>query len=76
MAKYLPELKNLMEKRLNLGLNNNRKLEGTLRGYDQFMNIVLDDCVEPSDPPRRLGMTVVRGNSIETLEVIPTPGRP
>lgn len=73
MAKYLPEMKKFMEKRLNLGLNGNRQVEGTLRGYDQFMNIVIDDCVEVNAEGERrpLGMTVIRGNSILTLEVKP-----
>jgi small nuclear ribonucleoprotein (snRNP)-like protein len=31
-------------------LNGNRKVEGVLRGYDQFMNIVLEDCVEKLGP--------------------------
>lgn len=54
-----------------VGLNGNRNLEGILRGYDQFMNIVIDECVEiKADGSRRpLGMTVVRGNSILTMEV-------
>ncbi|CAN8066303.1 unnamed protein product [Agarophyton chilense] len=75
MAKYLPEMKQLMEKRLNLGLNANRKVEGTLRGYDQFMNIVLDDCVEiTTDGQRRnMGMSVIRGNSILTMETLSSP---
>lgn len=56
-----------------VGLNANRKIEGTLRGYDQFMNVVLDDCVEvQSDGGRRsIGMTVIRGNSILTMETLP-----
>lgn len=29
-------------------LNGNRHVEGVLRGYDQFMNIVLEDAVEKS----------------------------
>lgn len=32
-----------MEKRLVLQLNGNRKINGILRGFDPFMNIVLDD---------------------------------
>ncbi|CDF38578.1 Sm protein, snRNP core protein, SmG [Chondrus crispus] len=72
MAKYLPEMKQWMEKRLSLGLNGNRTVEGTLRGYDQFMNIVLNDCVEvKKDGERRpIGMSVIRGNSILTMETL------
>jgi small nuclear ribonucleoprotein G len=109
MAKYLPEMKKLMEKRLSrtlsgkrsalrapaqdrmypwcpmvsgltssglqfeVSLNGSRSVEGVLRGYDQFMNVVLDDCVERSvdGAQRKLGMSVVRGNSIVSLEILP-----
>lgn len=73
MAKYLPEMKKLMDKRLNLGLNGNRTVEGVLRGYDQFMNIVIEESFElqPDGERRPLGRTMVRGNSILTLEVQP-----
>lgn len=59
-----------------MALNGSRCVEGTLRGYDQFMNIVLDDCVEVSsnggvgDERRPLGTSMVRGNSILTMEVM------
>lgn len=55
-----------------VGLNGNRNVEGTLRGYDQFMNIVLDDCVEvkANGERRPVGMSVVRGNSILTMETL------
>lgn len=57
---------------LTVGLNGNRTVEGTLRGYDQFMNIVLNDCVEvKKDGERRpIGMSVIRGNSILTMETL------
>ena len=41
-----PELKKFMDKRLGLLINNGRNLIGTLRGYDPFMNLVMDECVE------------------------------
>eukprot|EP00187_Rhodella_violacea_P014399 CAMPEP_0184715418 /NCGR_PEP_ID=MMETSP0314-20130426/5351_1 /TAXON_ID=38298 /ORGANISM="Rhodella maculata, Strain CCMP 736" /LENGTH=149 /DNA_ID=CAMNT_0027178551 /DNA_START=93 /DNA_END=543 /DNA_ORIENTATION=- len=72
MATYLPEMKKLMEKRLSVQLNGNRDIEGTLRGYDHFMNIVLDDCVEKraADAERvPLGMVMVRGNSKSSSSV-------
>lgn len=50
-------------------------MEGTLRGYDQFMNVVLDDCVEvqPDGARRPIGMSVIRGNSILTMETVIMP---
>jgi small nuclear ribonucleoprotein G len=35
-----------MDKPVNLHLNANRFVSGTLRGYDMFLNLVLDDAVE------------------------------
>jgi len=42
---------------------------GVLRGFDQFMNIVLDNCVEvTASGTNAAGMVVVRGNSITAME--------
>lgn len=61
-----------MEKRLFIQLNGNRKVLGILRGYDVFLNIVLDEAVEEkADGTRqRLGMVVIRGNSVVMLEAL------
>lgn len=50
-------------------LNANRQVTGTLRGFDQFMNLVLDAAV---DEKRKvdIGMVVIRGNSISTIEAL------
>lgn len=49
-----------MDKRLSLQLNGNRKVTGILRGYDPFMNIVLDETVEEISPSEKhnIGMVV------------------
>jgi len=49
-----------MEKRVFVQLNGNRKVLGILRGYDVFLNIVLDDAVEEKagGERARLGMVV------------------
>lgn len=39
-----PELKKFMDKTLVIKLNGNRKIKGTLRGYDVFMNLSLEDA--------------------------------
>ncbi|CAK8985319.1 unnamed protein product [Durusdinium trenchii] len=58
-----------MEKRLDLKLTANRHVVGVLRGYDQFMNIVLDNTVEIVSPTEKneIGMVVIRGPSTETV---------
>ncbi|KAL1975240.1 hypothetical protein VTN31DRAFT_3632 [Thermomyces dupontii] len=72
MPQAQPELKKYMEKRLFVQLNGNRKVIGVLRGYDVFMNIVLDEAVEEkaSGEKERLGMVVIRGNSVVMLEAL------
>ena len=35
-----------MDKRISIQVNCNRKVSGVLRGFDAFMNIVLDETVE------------------------------
>ncbi|KAL5197619.1 hypothetical protein ABZP36_001131 [Zizania latifolia] len=41
-----PDLKKYMDKKLQIKLNANRVVIGTLRGFDQFMNLVVDNTVE------------------------------
>ena len=57
------------DKRLKLSLNGNRKLIGTLRGYDAFLNVVLEDA-EQADGGAFLGQVVIRGNSIIQFEAL------
>ena len=67
-----PEMKKYMDKRLNVQLNGGRKVHGILRGFDPFMNIVMDECIEERKTGERfdIGMVVVRGNSIIMLEAL------
>ena len=67
-----PDLRKFMEKRLELKLNAGRVATGTLRGYDQFMNIVLDQATEIRSPTEKheIGMIVIRGNSIVMWECL------
>ncbi|KAL9187344.1 hypothetical protein ACHAXT_001447 [Thalassiosira profunda] len=54
-----------------------RELRGALRGYDELVNLVLDDCDEflrdPNDPEqitsqtRRLGLVVIRGTQVSLV---------
>jgi len=67
-----PELKKFLDKRLELKLNANRVVTGVLRGFDPFMNLVLDQCVEHVTPEesKNIGTVVVRGNSVITLKAL------
>ncbi|PVD29912.1 hypothetical protein C0Q70_09170 [Pomacea canaliculata] len=71
-----PELKKYMEKRLTLKLNGGRSVTGILRGFDPFMNLVVDESTEEtkSGERRSIGMVVVRGNSIVLLEALDRVG--
>ncbi|KAJ3001476.1 hypothetical protein HKX48_002850, partial [Thoreauomyces humboldtii] len=52
-----PELKKYMDKQLFIQLNGDRKVTGILRGFDPFMNLVLEETVEqlPEGAKREIG---------------------
>ena len=64
----LPDLKKYMDRRMLVKLNGNRSVLGVLRGFDQFMNLVLDDTVEEKTG-EACGMVVIRGSSVSMMEV-------
>jgi len=49
-----------------VGLKGNREYRGTLKGYDIHMNIVLQnaDELKEGEAVRRLGMVIIRGDSV------------
>lgn len=51
-------------------LNGQRVVTGILRGFDPFMNLVVDEAVEVTkkDEKTPIGMVVIRGNSVVLLE--------
>jgi len=69
---------NILEKSVNrkvsLLLKDNRTLEGKLVGYDEYMNMVLEDTEETryneetkDEQVRRIGTVVLRGNNVVTI---------
>jgi small nuclear ribonucleoprotein (snRNP)-like protein len=42
-----------MDKKLFVHLQGGRKVSGTLRGYDLFLNLVIDDAVEETTPAQK-----------------------
>eukprot|EP00752_Nemacystus_decipiens_P008023 g7169.t1 len=70
MAKGGPDLKRYMDKTLSLKLNGNRTVKGVLRGYDPFMNLVLDDTTDPASSDKKMGMVIIRGNSVVQFEIL------
>ncbi|KAK0411117.1 hypothetical protein QR680_005491 [Steinernema hermaphroditum] len=65
-----PELKKFMDKHMEFKLNGNRRISGVLRGFDPFMNVVIDETLEHNKDgtTEEIGMVVVRGNSIVTMQ--------
>eukprot|EP00501_MAST-03F_sp_TOSAG23-6_P002687 GSMAST32.ASY1.ANO1.2835.1 assembled CDS len=68
----MPELKKLMEKRLRITMNKERIVVGYLRGFDMFMNLVVDESVEvrSQHDKKPIGMVLIRGNSVVEIEVL------
>ena len=52
-------------------LNGNRHIIGLLRGYDNFMNLVLENTIEiTKSENKEIGTVVVRGNSVLMWECL------
>ena len=61
-------LENSVNREVSLLLKDGRVLKGKLTGYDQYMNLVLEDTrEEKGDAERRLGNVVLRGNNIVSI---------
>lgn len=77
---YGADLRKFMDLRVDLRINGERRIAGILKGYDQFMNIVLDEAIEitqrkdannkKEDVKRQLGTLVIRGSSVVLWENI------
>ncbi|KAL4871203.1 hypothetical protein BDV12DRAFT_194566 [Aspergillus spectabilis] len=64
------DLNKYMDKEVRVKFNGGREVSGTLKGYDQLMNLVLDDVKESmrddegNENTRSLGLIVARGTLI------------
>ena len=75
---YGADLRKFMDLRVDLRMNGDRRIAGIMKGYDQYMNIVLDEAIEIAKPGqtgkeaaeqnRNLGMIVIRGASVQLWE--------
>lgn len=53
---------------MSLQLKDGRIIEGKLVGFDQYMNLVLEESEEKNDDAgRRLGTLVLRGNNVVSI---------
>ena len=49
-------------------LKGDRELRGRLRGYDQHLNLILDDAEDLTEqPPQELGTVILRGDNVILL---------
>lgn len=63
-------LEDSLNKRVALLLKDNRVLEGMLSGYDEYMNMVLEDVQENAESlTRKLGTVVIRGSNV--VRIVP-----
>lgn len=73
MAMPIAVLEKSIDRRISLSLKDGRVLEGVLAGYDEYMNMVLEDTKEtfPSgSDERRLGSVVLRGNNVVSISIL------
>ena len=71
------ELSKLMDATVRVKCLGGRELQGTLKGYDELVNLVLDDCEEYlrdpedqeriTDKTRKLGLVVIRGTQVSLV---------
>lgn len=65
-------LSRFVDQRVRTRLNGGRAVEGVLRGFDPFLNLVVDEATELRRDGRRIpiGCVVMRGSSIIMVEAI------
>ena len=74
------DLGRFIDKGVRVKLSGGREVTGTLKGYDQLLNLVLDECVEYmrdredplriTDETRELGLLVCRGTSVMVVSAL------
>lgn len=67
-----PELKAYLHKDVELHMNGNRSIRGTLQGYDMFLNLNLANTIElkSKDETINIGQCIIRGNSIIDIQLL------
>ena len=74
------DLGRFIDQGVRVKLSGGREVTGTLKGYDQLLNLVLDECVEYmrdredplriTDETRELGLLVCRGTSVMVVSAL------
>ncbi|CDF39650.1 Sm-like protein, LSm7 [Chondrus crispus] len=78
--KVILDLSKHADKEVQVRLSGGRQVHGILKGWDQLLNVVLDEAVEdlrdPTDPyrlsgkERKIGLLVARGTSVMTISPV------
>jgi len=64
-------LESSLDQKVSLLLKDNSILEGKLAGYDEYMNLVLEDTEETkNDQKKRLGTVILRGNNVVSISTV------
>lgn len=66
-------LERSLERRVSLLLKDGRTLDGKLTGFDEYMNMVLEEAVESDadgNDGRRLGTAIIRGNNVVSITAL------
>ena len=68
VAMPLHILERNLSKHVEIRLKDGRFLEGKLTGFDDYMNLVLEDTTETfEDTERKLGIVILRGNNLISI---------
>lgn len=61
-----------MDKKLSLKLNGGRCVQGILRGFDPFMNVVMDESQEVTKDGKKsdIGMVVCKISKLDLLDLL------
>ena len=71
MTLPLEVLEKSVNQKLSLLLKDGRVIDGKLTGYDEYMNMVLQDVEETNgETKRRLGTIILRGNNVVSISLI------
>jgi small nuclear ribonucleoprotein len=71
MSLPLDVLEKALNQKLLLLLKDGRHIDGKLLGYDEYMNLVLDEVEETKDETkRRLGRIILRGSNVVSISFV------
>ncbi len=59
----------LINKKVSVHLRINERIDGTLIGFDQFLNLVLENSILLIENKKKtLGTILIRGNNVSSIE--------